>query len=332
MKPRHRSDLDWSGNGRPANRMSAITRLVQSWIHSPQRPTLLAPPPRPEALPAGTLLGDARIERLVARGSGAALYAAVDAATATPLAVKVLCPPAGEGAAQASAEAYARFLQEGEHAMRLLHPGIVRVYGGGCIQGLAFIVMELLPGADLTRYTRAPRLLPEPLALEIAARLAEALAYAHREGVVHRDVKPANVMFDPATGIVKLTDFGLARSVDAEATRSGVLLGSPAYMAPELLAGARADARSDFYALGVLLFELLTGRLPFVGDSMGALLRAMATQPPQTVHAARPDLPAALAAAIDGVLAEVLAREPHERHSDGEAWARALRDIGRSVF
>jgi serine/threonine-protein kinase len=312
--------------------MSAITRLAQRWIKAPQRLTALVPPLRPEALPAGTLLGGARIERLIARGATGALYAAVDAANASPLAVKVLCLPMADAAAQDSAEAHARFLEEGERAMRLVHPGIVRVYGGGSMQGMAFVVMELLPGADLTRYTRAPRLLPEPLALEIAARLAEALAYAHREGVVHRDVKPANVMFDPATGIVKLTDFGLARSVDAEATRSGVLLGSPAYMAPELLAGARADARSDLYALGVLLFELLTGRLPFAGDSMGALLRAMVTQPPQTVRAARPDLPAALAAAMDGALQEVLAREPHERQSDGEAWARALRGIGRSVF
>ena len=286
---------------------------------------------RPEALPAGTHLGRVRIERLIARGASSTVYAAIDEASDSAVAVKVL-HAAVSGDEAAAAEACTRFLHEAERASRLLHTGIVRLYGGGCVQGLVFVVMELLPGVDLTRYTQASRLLPEALALDIAARLAEALAHAHREGMVHRDVKPANVMFDPATGSVKLADFGLARSVDAEATRSGVLLGSPAYMAPELMAGARADAGSDLYALGVLLFELLTGRLPFEGDSMGSLLRAIATHEPHSVLALRPDLPAAQAAALDTVLAPVRKRAPGERLSDGDAWARALREVVRSVF
>ena len=286
---------------------------------------------RPEALPAGTHLGRVRIERLIARGASSTVYAAIDEASDSAVAVKVL-HAAVSGDEAAAAEACTRFLHEAERASRLLHTGIVRLYGGGCVQGLVFVVMELLPGVDLTRYTQASRLLPEALALDIAARLAEALAHAHREGMVHRDVKPANVMFDPATGSVKLADFGLARSVDAEATRSGVLLGSPAYMAPELMAGARADAGSDLYALGVLLFELLTGRLPFEGDSMGSLLRAIATHEPHSVLALRPDLPMAQATALDTVLAPVRKRAPGERLSDGDAWARALREVVRSVF
>ena len=300
--------------------------MLDRWLASSWRST--DPPAaalRPDALPQGTRLGGVRIERPIARGASAVLYGGVDEASDTAVAVKVLCAARPGGDPQADSEISSRFLRDAERASRLVHPGIARLFGGGNTQGLAFAIMELLPGTDLTRYTQASRLLPEPLALVIAARLAEALAYAHREGVVHRDVKPANVMFDPATDTVKLTDFGLARSFDAEATRSGVLLGSPAYMAPELLAGARADARSDLYALGVLLFELLTGRLPFEGESMGALLRAMAARAPLTVQTLRPDLPAVQAAALDAVLAPALARARADRPDDGDAWARALR-------
>lgn len=279
--------------------------------------------PAAAALPPGTSFCGLRIERVLARGAIGTLYLGVEEASGTPLAVKVL-PLATPNSSGESLTREA-FEREARTAIGLRHPGIVVVHGMATLPGLGCIVMELLPGTDLSRYTRPGRLLPEPLALEIAAGLAQALAYAHREGVVHRDVKPANVMFDPATQRVKLTDFGLARGVDAQATRSGVLLGSPAYMAPELLAGARADARSDLYALGVLLFELLTGRLPFEGVSMGALLRAMATQAPQSVQALRPDLAAAQGAALDAVLAPVQARDPAERLADGDAWAHALR-------
>lgn len=306
--------------------MNSLTRLFARWAAS-KRAAPAAAQARPEALPAGTLMGGVRIERPIARGAMGLLYAGIDLATDTAVAVKVMSPAPADHGPAAQAEACARFLQEAENASRLCHPGIVRVQRSGLSLGMAFLVMELLPGTDLARYTNSAQLLPEPVALDIAARLADALAYAHRQGVVHRDVKPANVMFDPASDTLKLTDFGLARAPAADATRSGVLLGSPAYMAPELLAGARADARTDLYALAVLLFELLSGRLPFEGQSMGELLRAMATQAPQSVQTVRPDLNAAQAAALDAVLAPMLSRVAAQSASDGAAWAAALRQL-----
>jgi serine/threonine protein kinase len=306
--------------------MNVLTRLFDRRRARPApRSHEQAAPLRPDALAPGTRLRGIRIERPIARGASAMVYAGVNEGRNTPVAVKVLCPPRSGDGLHARKEAGDRFLRDAERASRLMHAGIVRLFGGGHEQGLTFAIMELLPGSPLTRYAQVPRLLPEPVALGVGARLAEALAYAHRAGVVHRDVKPANVMFDPATDSVKLTDFGLARSADAEATRSGLLLGSPAYMAPELLAGARADARSDIYALGVLLFELLTGQLPFAADSMGALLRAIATQAPRTVRSLRPDLPAATAAALDKLLEPALTRSRLDRLADGDAWAAAMR-------
>lgn len=301
---------------------SALGRLL-----GPLLGTKSAPPDlRPEALLPGTWLGNVRIERRIASGGTATLYGAVDPA-GLAVAVKALHwpePGADEAKWMVGSE---HFLKAGEQASRLEHPGIARVYGGGRVQGVAFIVMELLSGRDLSNYVRPGRLLPEPLVLEIASRLAQALSYAHRSGLVHRDVKPSNVMFDPATNLVKLTDFGLARGVDDQATRSGMLLGSPVYMAPELLAGGRADAASDLYALGVLVFELLTGRAPYTGASMGELLRGVAQAAPLSIAGLRPDLPEGHGDALDALLGTLLAKAPRERIADGEAWAGAARAV-----
>lgn len=304
-----------------------------------QRPGALAPGPgepgRPDAGPlaAGQRFAGVRIDRLLTRSATAHLYLATAEDTGIPLAVKATRLLYEVSATAPHTDtARAHFEQQARQAMALQHPGIVKVYGVASGPGLCCTVMELLPGADLTRYTQAGRLLPEGQALDIAARVAEALAHAHRHGMVHRDVKPANVMFDSASLRVVLTDFGLARAHDAEATRSGLLLGSPAYMAPELLAGARADARSDLYAVGVLLFELLTGRLPYEGDSMGTLLRAIARGRPASVRLHRGDLDEASAVALDRALAGVWHAEPDERCSDGAAWAAALRALASRHF
>lgn len=275
-----------------------------------------------ESLPAGLLFAGLRVERLIGRGALGAVYLARDPATGTALALKTL--PLGSGGGDVSQQAlHQAFNTEAEAARRLRHPDIVQVRDAGQAQGLGYLVMELVPGCDLARYTHPARLLPEPLVLEIGARLALALAYAHRQGVLHRDVKPANVMLHLPTGHLKLMDFGLARLHDATRTRSGLLLGTPAFMAPELLAGASADARSDLYALAAMLFQLLTGRLPHEGDSMGHLLQSIARDEPKPLHALRPDLPPVLSA----LMARALSRAPAQREADGLVLAEQLRAI-----
>jgi eukaryotic-like serine/threonine-protein kinase len=279
-------------------------------------------PWRASQWPAGTVLQGLRIERRIGRGATATVYAASDEAGGPAVALKV-------HDAQPRAELRTQALAAAERASRLDHPNIVRVHGGGEVGDCSFVIMELLPGDTLARYTAAPRLLPEALVLQLAATLSEALAYAHRQGVVHRDVKPANVIFDPATHRATLTDFGLARAADAEASRSGVFMGSPLYMAPELLAGQPPDARSDLYALGVLSYELLAGRPPFEAASMGALLRAVARSSPPPLATLRTDLSPAAAAALDRLLEPLLAKQAGQRPADGDAWAAQARQTAQ---
>lgn len=276
-------------------------------------------------LALGATFAGFRIERLVARGAVGALYAATDPRDGLPVALKIL-PLVSEYEGADLEEARTRFLQEAQTAARLRHPDIVAVHGAGEAEGRAFIVMELLSGCDLTRYIRPARLLPEPVALRVAARIAEALAYAHGMGVVHRDVKPANVMVDLPRHLVKLTDFGIARMDDGLRSRSGVMMGTPSYMAPEQLAGGRLDGRADLYALGVLLFQMLTGRLPYEAPSMGQLLAQIARGEPQALRVLRPDLPPAL---VDLVTA-LLQKHPAERPGDGHAVTQALHEIEAS--
>jgi serine/threonine-protein kinase len=271
-------------------------------------------------LPPGARIGGYRIERPIGQGSAGTLYLAVDPITDAPVAIKAVPLPTDD---TTPSEPRRRFLQEAQAACKLQHPDIVTVHGAGEEQGLGFIVMELLSGSDLTRYTRPARLLPEPVVLRIVIRVAEALAYAHGQGVVHRDVKPANVMVHLPTHQVKVTDFGVAQLADASRTRSGFVLGSPAYMAPEQLAGARVDGRSDLYSLGVLLFQLLTGRLPHEGDSMGEVMRRIATEPAPDLRSLRPELPQALSE----VVALALEKRPQARYADGHQLADDLRLI-----
>jgi serine/threonine-protein kinase len=289
----------------------------------------------PQGLPAGTpavepdaggplrperkTLGRYRIEKPLGRGSMGVVYLAHDLEHGRAVAIKTLALSREFDAADL-ADARARFFREAEAAARLRHPDIVAVHEAGEDQGLAFIAMEYVRGHDLLRHMTLASLLPVPALLRIAARVALALAHAHTHGVVHRDVKPANVLIDPGTDTVKVADFGIASITDMARTRTGVMLGTPSFMSPEQMAGARIDGRSDLYALGVLLFQGLTGALPHRAESMAELLRQIGFEPAPDVRTLRPELPAALA----DLLARALSKRPEQRYADGQQMASDL--------
>lgn len=266
----------------------------------------ITPPQPPGGAPPGRLLGGYRIERVLGRGGLGEVYQAVgpDGRTVALKAFRLQEDDQGLTAAA--------FVREAHLGHRLVHPDIVRVLDTGTDGEYAFLVMEFVAGHDLRRHTRIGHLLPLAQALRTAERIARALAAAHALGVVHRDIKPGNVLIDPATDAVKVTDFGLARLGEAFRSRTGIVAGTPGYMSPEQLAEGVIGPHSDLYALGVLLFELLTGHLPFEASSLGALLQQVAsrTAPRVTVH--RPDLPAGVADVVADLLERRIDRRPHD--------------------
>jgi len=155
------------------------------------------------------------------------------------------------------------------------------------------------------------------------AQVADALGYAHRQHVVHRDIKPANIMYEPESGTVKVTDFGIARITDSSRTKTGLVLGTPSYMSPEQIAGRKVDGRSDLYSLGVMLFQMLTGLLPFRGDSMAELMYKIANEEAPDVRVLRPELPERLAT----IVALSISKLPESRYQAGEQFAADLRSV-----
>ena len=280
----------------------------------------------PSAPPGPERLGPYRVERQIGRGAMGAVYLARDPQGGRALAIKTLAL-GREFGGDALEEARLRFTREAQTAGCLDHPGIVRVLASGEEQGLAWIAMEFVPGRDLSHHTQPTALLPARTVLHVVARVAEALAYAHRQGVVHRDIKPANVMVDLSADSVKVTDFGIARIADASRTRTGVVLGTPSFMSPEQMAGQRVDGRSDLYSLGVMLFQLLCGRLPHQADSMSTLMRQIAQERAPDIRSLRPQLPEALA----DLVALVLEKQPELRPADGHRLALDLRLIAERM-
>jgi len=286
--------------------------------------------PAPQAAATGTeaqaTLGRYRIDGEIGRGSMGAVYLAHDPQIGRSVAVKTLSLTR-EFQGDKLAEARARFFREAETAGRLQHPDIVTVFDAGETRELAFIAMEYVKGQNLQDFTASGRLLPVPAVLEVVARVADALAYAHAQGVVHRDIKPANVMVDFDSGAVKVMDFGIARLGDVSSTRTGIVLGTPSFMSPEQMTGRPADGRSDLYALGVTLFQLLTGELPHQAEPMARLLQQIVNEPAPDVRSRRPELPEPLAS----VVALALEKRAELRYADGRQFAADLRAVAAAM-
>jgi len=247
------------------------------------------------------MLGRYQVEKEIGKGAMGVVYLGRDPKINRVVAIKTMAL-SEEFEADELDEVKARFFREAETAGRLSHPNIVTIYDAGEEQDLAYIAMEFLTGRELTPWTKADNLLPLPAALSVVTQVADALAYAHQHNVVHRDIKPANVMYEQEAGRVKVTDFGIARITDASRTKTGVVLGTPSYMSPEQLIGHKVDGRSDLFSLGVMFYQLVTGRLPFGGDSLATLAYRIANEPHADVLRLRPDLPPCVSAIINKAL------------------------------
>ncbi|MBI2308648.1 MAG: CHASE2 domain-containing protein [Rhodocyclales bacterium] len=267
------------------------------------------------------MLGRYQVEKELGKGAMGVVYLGRDPKINRVVAIKTMAL-SQEFDEDELVDVKARFFREAETAGRLNHPNIVTIFDAGEEHDLAYIAMEFLKGKDLVPQTKAGGLLPLPQVASIVARVAEALAYAHRNNVVHRDVKPANIMYEADGDQVKVTDFGIARITDSSRTKTGMVLGTPSYMSPEQLAGKKIDGRSDLFSLGVMLYQMCCGKLPFAGESMAQLMFKIANEPPADIRAERPDLPACLVAVID----KALAKNIEQRYQSGDEMARDLRE------
>lgn len=265
------------------------------------------------------VLGRYEIERELGRGAMGVVYLGRDPKIARQVAIKTLSY--GQLESHELNEFKQRFFREAEAAGRLNHPNIVTVYDVGEEHDLAFIAMDYIKGKALSAHVEEHSLLPVADVLYIAAEVADALEYAHANQIVHRDIKPANIMYQAEEERIKVTDFGIARIVDSAKTSTGDVLGSPLYMSPEQLKGGSVDRRTDVYSLGVTLYQLLTGKLPFAGDNLANLTYNIIHAKPRSVRELRPDLPKGLPRIIN----RALHKEADKRYTSAAAMAEALR-------
>ena len=261
----------------------------------------------------GSSIGPYRVEELLGRGGMGVVYRATDLRLGRPVALKLLSPELS-----GDARFRARFERESQLAASIDHAGIIPVYEAGDADGLLYIAMRYVDGSDLAQLLRREGPLEPSRAIELVGQLAEALDAAHARGLIHRDVKPSNVLVarEGPREHVYLADFGLTQTSGPDSvTASGQVVGTVAYMAPEVIRGEQPGAAADVYALGCVLFECLAGEVPFSGSNEAAVIYGHLETPPPSVR----DRAAQLPDALDPVIAQALAKDPAERYGSGAA-------------
>jgi serine/threonine-protein kinase len=263
------------------------------------------------------------VERELGQGGMATVYLATDVKHRRPVAIKVLAPDIARSVGND------RFLREIEIAARLTHPHILPVFDSGEADGLLYYVMPFIAGESLRARLQRDRRLSLDDALRITREVASALDYAHRQGIVHRDVKPENILLEEGHAVV--ADFGVARALEAAGERkltgTGLAIGTPQYMSPEQSAGeANVDGRSDLYALGCVTFEMIAGHAVFEGPSPVSVIKKHLTEPPRRLDALRPEVTPVVATAVD----RALAKEPADRYATAAEFAAALGEAART--
>ena len=267
------------------------------------------------------MLGRYQIERELGKGAMGSVYLGKDPKISRVVAIKTMAL-SQEFEGDELERVKARFFREAETAGRLTHPSIVTIFDAGEEHDLAYIAMEFLKGADLTRYTRKENLLPVGRVLDLIKRTAEGLAYAHSNNVVHRDIKPANIMWDSKTDSMKITDFGIARITNSSKTKTGAVLGTPPYMSPEQLAGKKVGGQSDLFSLGVMMYHLVTGELPFNGESIATLMYQITNEQHPSPTSINPKVPRCVCTIIN----RAMEKDTAKRYKTGVQMAA---DIGK---
>ncbi len=265
-------------------------------------------------------LGRYQIDNEIGRGAMGMVYLGHDDKIGRTVAIKTMAI-SDEFEPEMRDEVRTRFFREAEAAGRLDHPNIVTVYDVGDEQDLAYIAMDYLKGKDLTAYSSPKTLLPVSEVFNIISSVAQALDYAHQQHVVHRDIKPANIIYDAEKRIAKITDFGVACLTDASKTKTGTVIGSPYYMSPEQLAGKKVDGRADLFSLGVTLYQMLCGELPFKGDSIANLMYNIANESHPDIRRFRSDLPNC----ATNVINRALEKDPQQRYASGKEMEETMK-------
>jgi serine/threonine protein kinase len=291
-----------------------------------QRETLqepgLASPSQPESMVGRVFKGLYRIEALLGKGAMGIVFRGTQLGLGKTVAIKMI-----RADILVNRDSHDRFQREAQVLSKLLHPGIAQVLDFGIEDGTPFLVMEFVDGKELTEVMTLEGPMAPSRAIAIVRQLAAALEEAHRLGIVHRDIKPHNIRlqrYSPTGQIyLKVLDFGIAKQLGDESgtslTQTGAVIGTPAYMAPEQAGGSKVDARADQYAVGIVLYELLTGTVPFTSDTVTGVLVSHLTKPP-------PPLPKEVPEPLQRIVMRLLEKEPTQRYGDIASVERALAD------